>query len=383
MSKTPFLWLGANRARKWPLSDKARLLDHAAQAGLPVPPGAILLDELFGVLLEAGVIAVQDGLVTAVDAAWLYETLYEGVRFPRLDKPVMVRAAFSLDGAAQAGDPLFAPQRAIHLTDPAQLAAGLQRVWSLAGAPAALRRDVLVMEMVNEEMAGNPDARPGSSSRSICTHALRQLRDVLGVVLGQQHRLDARAVGGDGLSFRPPMGSTLPRSVTSPVMATSRRTGRRVKAEMIAVAMAMPALGPSLGVAPSGTWMWTLTLSNIAGSRPSAAGVGPRVGQRRLGRFLHHVAQRAGQRDAAGALAQADLDGQRVAAKAVDRQPGDQADLVLFFGHAVVNLRGPMISSTSAVHRKRPRLADATFTASLRTTLPRLRSNWRTPASSV
>ena len=165
MSKTPFLWLGANRARKWPLSDKARLLDHAAQAGLPVPPGAILLDELFGLLLEAGVIAVQDGLVTAVDAAWLYETLYEGVRFPRLDKPVMVRAAFSLDGAAQAGDPLYAPQRAIHFTDPAQLAAGLQRVWSLAGAPAALRRDVLVMEMVNEEMAGTAVTTPDSPDR--------------------------------------------------------------------------------------------------------------------------------------------------------------------------------------------------------------------------
>ena len=39
-----------------------------------MPSGAILLHELFVLLLEAGVIVVQDGVVTAVDAAWLYET---------------------------------------------------------------------------------------------------------------------------------------------------------------------------------------------------------------------------------------------------------------------------------------------------------------------
>ena len=54
-------------------------------------------------------------------------------------------------------------------------------------------------------------------------------------------------------SFKPPMGRTLPRSVISPVIATDFLTGFLVNAESIAVAMVMPALGPSLGVAPSGT----------------------------------------------------------------------------------------------------------------------------------
>ena len=54
-------------------------------------------------------------------------------------------------------------------------------------------------------------------------------------------------------SFRPPMGRTRPRSVTSPVMATSQRTGIFDKAEAIAVAMVMPAEGPSFGIAPAGT----------------------------------------------------------------------------------------------------------------------------------
>ena len=57
-------------------------------------------------------------------------------------------------------------------------------------------------------------------------------------------------------SFSPPMASTRPRNVTSPVMATSPRTARPVRAETTAVVMAMPAEGPSLGTAPSGKWMW-------------------------------------------------------------------------------------------------------------------------------
>src|SRR5438046_1719454 len=44
-----------------------------------------------------------------------------------------------------------------------------------------------------------------------------------------------------------------PRSVISPVIATSARTGLPVSAETNAVVIAMPALGPSFGVAPSGT----------------------------------------------------------------------------------------------------------------------------------
>ena len=54
-------------------------------------------------------------------------------------------------------------------------------------------------------------------------------------------------------SFTPPIGSTLPRSVISPVIATSRRAGILVSAEIIAVASVMPADGPSFGMAPSGT----------------------------------------------------------------------------------------------------------------------------------
>src|SRR2546423_964921 len=48
-------------------------------------------------------------------------------------------------------------------------------------------------------------------------------------------------------------GSTRPRSVISPVIAMSCRAGRRESAETSAVAIVMPADGPSFGIAPAGT----------------------------------------------------------------------------------------------------------------------------------
>ncbi len=54
-------------------------------------------------------------------------------------------------------------------------------------------------------------------------------------------------------SFNPPIGKTRPRKVISPVIAISLCTAIPVSTETIAVTIATPADGPSLGVAPSGT----------------------------------------------------------------------------------------------------------------------------------
>ena len=96
-------------------------------------------------------------------------------------------------------------------------------------------------------------------------------------------------------SFTPPIGSTRPRSVISPVIATSRRTGRPDIAETSAVAIATPADGPSLGIAPAGTWTWTSIEPSRSSGIWSVAGVRRGVGQRGAGRLLHHVAELAGE----------------------------------------------------------------------------------------
>src|SRR2546426_247632 len=58
-------------------------------------------------------------------------------------------------------------------------------------------------------------------------------------------------------SLRPPIGSTRPRSVSSPVIATSWRAGRRHSSDASAAAIVIPAEGPSFGTAPAGTWRCT------------------------------------------------------------------------------------------------------------------------------
>ena len=62
---------------------------------------------------------------------------------------------------------------------------------------------------------------------------------------------DLRAASA--FSFNPPIGKTRPRKVTSPVMANPFLTLFFAIAEYSAVAMVIPADGPSLGIAPAGT----------------------------------------------------------------------------------------------------------------------------------
>lgn len=72
-------------------------------------------------------------------------------------------------------------------------------------------------------------------------------------------------------SFRPPMGRTSPRSVISPVIAMSGLSGMSRSKLTIAVYIAQPADGPSLGTAPAGTWMCKSILFSRLGSMPNFA----------------------------------------------------------------------------------------------------------------
>src|SRR5262249_39642001 len=102
--------------------------------------------------------------------------------------------------------------------------------------------------------------------------ALADFREVLSLAFssGMSTVLMPPRKAASSFSLRPAIGHTRPRSVISPVMATSRRTGMPVITETIAVAMATPAEGPSFGVAPSGTCTWMSRLSNKGGLMPKA-----------------------------------------------------------------------------------------------------------------
>ena len=86
-----------------------------------------------------------------------------------------------------------------------------------------------------------------------CTYVCGQFFQILLVFSRHNNGFYAVVGGQPGIfSLIPPTGSTLPESVISPVMARFFLTLRPVNADIIAVAMVMPAEGPSLGIAPSG-----------------------------------------------------------------------------------------------------------------------------------
>ena len=95
-------------------------------------------------------------------------------------------------------------------------------------------------------------------------------------------------------SLIPPTGSTLPRSVISPVMATSLCTGRRVASEASAVMIVTPAEGPSLGMAPSQPHVDGLALEEL-GIDGERLGMGPHVEDGGLRTLAHDVAEHTGQ----------------------------------------------------------------------------------------
>lgn len=67
------------------------------------------------------------------------------------------------------------------------------------------------------------------------------------------HNLNKRCFTAIVFSLMPPTGRILPINDISPVIATSCRIGVFLAKDKSAVTIVQPALGPSLGVAPSGT----------------------------------------------------------------------------------------------------------------------------------
>ncbi|MNJ60170.1 hypothetical protein D3C77_558860 [compost metagenome] len=69
-------------------------------------------------------------------------------------------------------------------------------------------------------------------------------------------------------SRTPPIGRTCPVKVSSPVIATPFFGAWSRARDSRALAMVTPALGPSLGVAPSGTCRWMKASLKYEGSPP-------------------------------------------------------------------------------------------------------------------
>ncbi len=150
--------LGCGQAARLGVGNKGALLDRAAQAGLPVPPGFILLDSAWRRALQAGLVVVAGQTLTLPNPARLLTDLKLNLQLPIANpqSSLAIRSAFAAEdreGESLAG--YFTSRLFVDPTGPAHLAAALAQVWESAlQRPGEFRRDVLVMEMVQARHAG-------------------------------------------------------------------------------------------------------------------------------------------------------------------------------------------------------------------------------------
>ncbi|MFQ3581987.1 MAG: PEP-utilizing enzyme [Chloracidobacterium sp.] len=144
-----FVRLGAALGSRLGVGPKAASLDRAAAAGLPVPDGLIVLDELFGESLRQGWLQAAEGRFVLHDVATFERALNLPVVSPRL----AVRSAFAVeDGATKSLAGYF---DSVLNVAPQDVATALCEVWCSSLRHAAPhRRDVIVMAMVDARWAG-------------------------------------------------------------------------------------------------------------------------------------------------------------------------------------------------------------------------------------
>lgn len=153
MYKPMFVWLGSGRARKRGVGGDGRFLDEATRAGLPVPAGAVVLDEFYRFGRESGLVAGSAERPFIPDTELWHNTLFHSVRLPPFTRPVIVRPSFSAARVGESADNSSA-RRAIDLNDPDAAAAALAAAWASAHQSGAARADVLIVEMLPAAQGG-------------------------------------------------------------------------------------------------------------------------------------------------------------------------------------------------------------------------------------
>lgn len=151
------LRLGCGLAARHGCGSKASLLDRAARAGLPVPPGVLVLDEAWRFALDRGLVrAARSGArhpISVPDPSLLLHL----IGLPSFTAPLAIRAAFtSEDGTKETLAGEFVPGLFVDGRRPAAVAAGLAGVWAAAfRRPRGFRRDVIVQEMALARRGGS------------------------------------------------------------------------------------------------------------------------------------------------------------------------------------------------------------------------------------
>ncbi|OYT71929.1 MAG: hypothetical protein CFK52_06745 [Chloracidobacterium sp. CP2_5A] len=179
-----FIWLGQSLSASFGVGSKASLLDQATAAGLPVPRGGVLLEAFFALSLREGNLRRTEDGFAFQDAAAIREALPVLALPPKL----AVRSAFSAeDGLSESFAGRF---DSVLNVAPDELPDALCKVWASSLRHASpLRRDVLIMAMVEARQAGVAITEPSHED------------DVVNFTPGLADRLVSGAVAGETLSL--------------------------------------------------------------------------------------------------------------------------------------------------------------------------------------
>ncbi|MFN3427712.1 MAG: PEP/pyruvate-binding domain-containing protein [Candidatus Thermochlorobacter sp.] len=134
------------------IGNKARLLDLARHAALPVPRGVILTHEFYTLALQKRAITLETAQVICPNPYRLLAL----APIPAFRTRVAVRSAFSAeDCASESLAGFFESRLFVNRADPAAFVEALCAVWSSALRRSGnFRRDVLIMEMVDAHISG-------------------------------------------------------------------------------------------------------------------------------------------------------------------------------------------------------------------------------------
>lgn len=148
-----YITLGSGQAAPLGVGTKGGNIDHAAARGLRVPQGYIVLDSVWHLALQNNLIHIEDGAVTSTDPKGFYAAL----NLPEFPKKatVAVRSAFTVEdkpSESMAGH--FATVTDVDPTKADAFIAALCEVWASSLEYDDIRRDVLVMQMVDAKHAG-------------------------------------------------------------------------------------------------------------------------------------------------------------------------------------------------------------------------------------
>ena len=148
---------------------------------------------------------------------------------------------------------------------------------------------------------GEGPARSSRRARNPAPARLcRQILQVVLVLARQDHALQPGALCGEHLLAQAADREHLPRQ--RDLAGHSDLVGDRASprtSDAIAVAIVIPAEGPSFGTAPAGTCTWTSCSANQSAGSPSCSAWRANPGERGLRRLLHDLAELAGDRQLA------------------------------------------------------------------------------------